>query len=75
MLLYYSLCVLIMPFVDHDHHLHAYFPPTDLVLQLPILLFFLLGTTILTFLSLTLLSTTTPTPTTPTTTPTTSLNN
>ncbi|ODQ51397.1 hypothetical protein SAICODRAFT_46525, partial [Saitoella complicata NRRL Y-17804] len=42
---YYSIWILLMPFVDADHPVHALFPPREWAIRIPVVIC-LLGMTI-----------------------------
>ncbi|RPA83591.1 dolichyl-phosphate mannosyltransferase polypeptide 2 [Ascobolus immersus RN42] len=36
--IYYTVWTLLMPFVDHDHPLHTFFPPRSWAIKIPVIL-------------------------------------
>ncbi|KAI9279855.1 dolichol phosphate-mannose biosynthesis regulatory [Sporodiniella umbellata] len=54
---YYTIWVLVMPFVDKEHSLQYYFPHWRYAIQIPILTMIIGLTVILTFLALVMIKT------------------
>ncbi|KAL9126325.1 MAG: hypothetical protein Q9217_004609 [Psora testacea] len=49
--LYYTTWTLLMPFVDSDHPLHAYFPPRVWAIRIPVILILIGSAVVGSFLS------------------------
>jgi dolichyl-phosphate mannosyltransferase polypeptide 2 regulatory subunit len=54
--LYYTIWLLVMPFVDVGHPFHDLFPPREYAIKVPIVILIILATTVLTFLSLVMIN-------------------